>query len=588
MLVHLVKVVQHSLRSIGGSHNMSEEQNNYTTPASTRLAKSIPVTPKNVDFATSSITKYITIVPPKHNKSLNGNKGFKSYKSSNTSTIDTHNEVYGDSIDPVHSPIDPHRYNLPIDSHKSENMQDGNTQLVKAEDDPHSNDDINPYNVKSLEEILDGVDPIEYKKMIRDYSSRMFKRISNCGSIVNEFKASKGNKATYVSSQCHSDLCFECVRNDRRTYNRVINEIGHDLMSNFLWIKLIITINKEYRHHFLDYKVTNKFLDGMWDLVSNVLDLNGEESMDRGGAVLKWHWFGKLKMNFNPHLEMMIPCIRYGLPFSNIISQKDLKRIKRGMARRLSNITGELVPPSRMNVKNKPKSTLGEVLHGFRYQLRSTINFKALMKAPKAVKQFIVDGRHGRKQVRYKSKLWSTELEKWYSYLGFDYDKRTKHIKKEWVDDKGVPYKFVKMHNAYTLKNELRQYGTGLRSISRVSFCIDHPKIVTQKINEVVKSGLESNNYKLVLETMARLKNFNPDGFKMSWTDEVIALALNRKNYMIENEGITTDISKQRIKYMKSMNKDDREHWLDTGSGDESGNVKSGFPTKTTNSIKRR
>ena len=55
---------------------------------------------------------------------------------------------------------------------------------------------------------------------------------------------------------------------------------------------------------------------------------------------------------------------------------------------------------------------------------------------------------------------------------------------------------------------------------------------------------------------------------------------------MIENEGITTDISKQRIKYIKSMNKDDREHWLAVGSGDESENVKSGFPTKTTNLIK--
>ena len=567
---------------------MSEEHNDYTTPTDSRLAKSISVDSKDAGFADDPITKYITIVPPKHNKSLNGNRGFKSYKSSNTSTIDNHNDTYGDSIDPVHSPIDPHRYNLPIDSHKLEDTHDGSNQ-PKADYDLYPViDDINPYNVKSVEEILDGVDPIEYKKMIRDYSSRMFKRISNCANMIGEFKASEDNKSTYIASQCHSDLCYECVRNDRRTYNRVINEIGFDLMSNFQWIKLIITINHEYRYHFLDYEVINKFTNGMWDLVSNVLDLDAEESIDRGGAVLKWHWFGKKKMSFNPHLEMMIPCIRYGLPFSNILSQKEFKRIKKGVARRLTNITGKLVPSSRMNVRNEPKSTLGEVLHGFWYQLRPTINFKALMKAPKAVKQFIVDGRHGRKQVRYKSKLWSTELEKWYSYLGFDYDKRTKHIKKGWVDDKGVPYKFIKMHNVYTLKNELRQYGTGLRSISRVSFCIDHPKIVTQKINEVVKLGLESNNYKLVLETMARLKNFNPDGFKMSWTDEVIALSLHRKNYIIENESLTTDICKQRIKYIKAMDKKDRKHWLAVGSGDESENVKSGFPTKTTNSIKRR
>ena len=567
---------------------MPEEQNNYTTPVSTRLAKSIPVTPKNVDFATSSITKYITIVPPKESKDPNGNKDSLNYLSSNTSTIDNHNDTYGEGIAPLHSPIDSPIYTLPISNPKLQNIQGGSPKVVKPEIDDLSPEDINPYNVKSLEEILDGLDPIEYKKMIRDQSPRMFKRISNCGSIVNEFKASKGNNATYVSSQCHSDLCFECVRNDRRTYNRVVNHIGHDLLSNFPWIKLIITVNKEYRHHFTDYEVTNKFLDGMWDLVSNVLDLNGEESMDRGGAVLKWHWFGKLKMNFNPHLEMMIPCIRYGLSFSNIIPQKDLKRIKRGMARRLSNITGELVPPSRMNVKNKPKSTLGEVLHGFRYQLRSTINFKALMKASKAVKQFIVDGRHGRKQVRYKGNTWSTQLKKWYPHLGFDYDTRTKTIKPEWVDDKGVPYKFIKMHNVYTLKQELKQYGTELRSISRVSFCVNHPKIVNQKINEVVKSGLESNNYKLVLETMARLKNFNPDGFKMSWTDKVIALSLHRKNYIIENESLTTDICKQRIKYIKAMDKKDRKHWLAVKSEDESENVKSGFPARTTNLKQRR
>ena len=86
---------------------MSEEQNNYTTPTDSRLAKSISVDSKDAGSADVPITKYITIVPPKHNKSLNGNKGFKSYKSSNTSTIDTHNEVYGDSIDSVYSPIDP-------------------------------------------------------------------------------------------------------------------------------------------------------------------------------------------------------------------------------------------------------------------------------------------------------------------------------------------------------------------------------------------------------------------------------------------------------------------------------------------------
>ena len=567
---------------------MSEEQIDYTTPASTRLAKSIPVTPKNVDFATSSITKYITIVGDINSHSPNGSKDSLNYLSSNTSTSDYHNDVSGEGIDPAYSSIDHPSYTLPISDPKLQNIQGGSPKVVKPEIDDLSPEYINPYNVKSLEEILDGLDPIEYKKMIRDQSPRMFKRISNCGSIVSEFKASEGNKSTYVCSQCHSDICFECIRNDRRTYKRVINEIGFDLMSNFTWIKLIITINKEYRHHFTDYEVINKFTNGMWDLVSNVLDLDAEESMDRGGAVLKWHWFGKLKMSFNPHLEMMIPCIRYGLPFSNIIPQKDLKRIKKGVARRLTNITGKLVSPSRMNVRNQPKSTLGEVLHGFWYQLRPTINFKALMKASDAVKKFIVDGSHGRKQVRYKGKLWSTELKKWYSYLGFDYSTRNKNKKQEWVDDQGVPYEFVKTHNVYTLKQELKQYGTELRSISRVSFCVNHPKIVNQKINEVVKSGLESNNYKLVLETMARLKNFNPDGFKMSWTNKVIMLALNRKNYIIENEGITTDICRQRIKYIKAMDKKDREHWLDVESEDESENVKSGFPTKTTNLIKRR
>ena len=123
-------------------------------------------------------------------------------------------------------------------------------------------------------------------------------------------------------------------------------------------------------------------------------------------AVFKWHWFGDEKNHFNPHLEVMIPCIRHGSSFSSKIPQKDLKRIKRGIARRLSNISGEKVPISRMNVKNKPKTTIGQVLHGFWYQLRSTINFKALMEAPDAVKQFMIDGRHGKKQVRYKGKLW--------------------------------------------------------------------------------------------------------------------------------------------------------------------------------------
>ena len=557
------------------------------SPTSSRLAKCIDPLSKDACFEDVPIPKYITITPPKHNKYLNGNKDFKSCLSSNTSTSDYHNEGSGEGIDTFNSSIDPYSYTLSINPPKLQNIQEGSPKVVKPEiDDLHSNDDINPYNVKSLEEILDGVDPIEYKTMIRDYSPRMFKRIDKCGHMVFEFKASACNGSTYISSQCHSDLCYECVRNDRRTYHRVINYIGNDLLENVNWLKLVITIPKDIRRHFLSYDTIDKFTNGIWDLLSNVLDLNADERYDRGGAVFKWHWFGTRNDDFNPHLEVMVPCIRYGQPFEANIPQDKLVKIKRGIARRLSNITEESIPLSRMNIKVKPKTKLGQILHAFKYMLRSTINFKGLMNAPKAVKQFMVDGRHGKKQVRYKGKLWSTELKDWYKYLGLNYETRNKYKKPEWVDDNDVPYKFVNSHNKLTLNNELKQYGTELRSISRVSYCTNHPKVVNQKINEIVKSGLESNNNKVVSETIFRLKNFNPDGHLMSWTREVIILSLSRKNYMIENEGITTDICKQQIKYIKSMNKDAREHWLSVGSGDESENVRTGFPTKTTNSIK--
>jgi hypothetical protein len=44
-----------------------------------------------------------------------------------------------------------------------------------------------------------------------------------------------------------------------------------------------------------------------------------------------------------------------------------------------------------------------------------------------------------------------------------------------------------------------------------------------------------------------RLKVFNPDGLQISWTNEVIILALNKKNYMIDNEDVTTDICKKKL-----------------------------------------
>lgn len=567
---------------------MSEEHNKYTTPATTIKAKSPCIHPENANSAAVPITNYITIVPPKINKYPVGSNSSVSYLSSNTTSIEHHNDIYAGGIGHVSSPSVPPSQKLYITPLKPQHTQDGSHLLIKADDDLHHSDDINPYNVKSLDEILDGVCPIEYKTMIRDYSSRMFKRIDNCGCMLFEFKASECNSSTYISSQCHSDLCFECIRNDRRTYNRVINHIGHDLLSNYHWIKLIITIPKDYRHHFLDYDVIDKFTNGTWDLLSNILDLKAHDRFDRGGAVFKWHWFGNKNNDFNPHLEVMIPCIRNGLQFSSKIPQKDLKRIKRGIARRLSNISGEKVPISRMNVKNKPKTTIKQVLHGFRYQLRSTINFKALMEAPDAVKQFMVDGRHGKKQVRYKGKLWSTEIKGWYKHLGFDYETRNKTKKQTWVDDHNVPYEFVNRHNTYTLSNELKQYGSNLRPLSRVSFCINNPSVVNQKVNEIVKSGLESNNNKLVGETIWRLKNYNSDGFKMSWSNEVIELAINRKNYMIENEAVTTPLCKQRITHFKSMDEKDREHWLAVESEDGIGISKSGFPTKTTNLIKRR
>ena len=565
---------------------MSEEQNNYTTPSSTSLAKSLSVTPKNVDFVDPSITKYITIVPPKSNKYPIGTEDSKSYLSSDTSTIDIHNEVYGGSIDSVHSLIGSPDPNLFKNPSKLEDIQDVVARRISNHTCVPKKDDTNPYNVKSLDEILGGVSPVAYKKMILDYSDRMFKRIDNCGHMLFEFKASESNDSTYISSQCHSDLCYQCVQNDKRTYHRVINYIGNDLLENVNWLKLVITIPKDIRRHFLSYDTIDKFTNGIWDLLSNVLDLNADERYDRGGAVFKWHWFGTRNDDFNPHLEVMVPCIRYGQPFEANIPQDKLVKIKRGIARRLSNITEESIPLSRMNIKVKPKTKLGQILHAFKYMLRSTINFKGLMNAPKAVKQFMVDGRHGKKQVRYKGKLWSTELKGWYKYLGFDYETRNKHKKKEWVDDNDTPYKFVDRHNKWKLNQEFKQYGKELRDLSRISYCINNPEVVNQKVNEIVKSGLESNNNKLVVETICRLKDFNPDGLKISWTNEVIILALSKKNYMIENEDITTDICKKRITHFKLMNEEGREHWLAVNSENESTNTQSGFTAKTRNLMK--
>ncbi len=82
-----------------------------------------------------------------------------------------------------------------------------------------------------------------------------------------------------------------------------------------------------------------------------------------------------------------------------------------------------------------------------------------------------------------------------------------------------------------------------------------------------------------------RLKDFNPDGLKISWTNEVIILALNKKNYMIDNEDVTTDICKKRITHFKLMNEEGREHWLATVSENESKSTQSGFTAKIRNRI---
>ena len=143
---------------------MKCEQDNCSTPTRSRPAKFVCISPNDTNFPDNSIPNYITVVPPKNSKYSTSTSDSKSHLSFNTSIIDTHNEIYDEGIDPTYSHHNSHNYNTSIGfSSYSIEEQEGLQQ---------HQDDINPYNVKSLEEILDGVDPEEYKKMILNYSPR--------------------------------------------------------------------------------------------------------------------------------------------------------------------------------------------------------------------------------------------------------------------------------------------------------------------------------------------------------------------------------------------------------------------------------
>ena len=125
------------------------EHGNYTTPATTIKAKSPCIHPKNADSAVAPITKYITIVPPINNKYPIGTNSPISYLSPDTSSTDHHNDTYARGIGHLSSPSVSPGQNLYITPPKPQHTQDGSHLLIKADDDLHHSDDINPYNVKS-------------------------------------------------------------------------------------------------------------------------------------------------------------------------------------------------------------------------------------------------------------------------------------------------------------------------------------------------------------------------------------------------------------------------------------------------------
>ena len=413
------------------------------------------------------------------------------------------------------------------------------------------------YHTPSKTDVLDDFLTVERSKafntLIKSFSPRQYNRLCSCGHYFFSFSTISPNTSpSLIRSGCHSDLCVRCKKHDSRKQNRVVNNIGLSLIDYCVWIKVIITIPIEYRDsHFTNYDAIDTFINKSWDILKKEYDIwHGLDRLDKGAGIFTMHWMGDIESHYNPHLEVMIPAIRYGLPFEPKQDKDQFKlrkhRLRRKIAKVLSAITGENIGIERTNARILFKRDRKSKVHAIKYQVRSTIKLDKLMELSDSAKTFLIDGRWNKKSIRYKGKLGnSTETKLWYERLNLDYHNRNgKKEDNTWLDSEGNPYKYDgKMTKALSLQNE----GLKLQKLSHNLYCFKDQEIISNKSSEMIFNALKVN-HKIAKSACTYLKKSLDHEFKIDWSPQVIEFAKEVKFYQLLDPELATGKSKREWK----------------------------------------
>lgn len=406
-----------------------------------------------------------------------------------------------------------------------------------------------PVKGKSKKEIEKEIANRRLNELVKSISPRHYKRLCDCGLYMFPFQAQESSPHVFIRSGCHSDLCFICKKHDVRKQKRVIDYIGESIINCAVWIKIIITIPIEYRNkYFTDYDAIDTFINKSWDIIKTEYGIwHGLERYDRGGGILSMHWMGDKTTNYNPHLEVLIPAIKNGLPFEPKQNKDEFKqrkhRIRKRISKTLSSITGENVGIERTNARILFKRDTASKIHAIKYQVRNTINIDKVVELPKTVQKFLIDGRWGKKSVRYKGKLWGTEIKNWYSYLGLDYKNRNGgDNKNKWKDLEGNEYKYT--GEKFTC-SRFKSLGIKLLRLTSTSYCFKDQSIISKKASEILLNALKSS-HKVAKGAIGYLKKSIGDDTKIDWDDSVIKFAKEMKFFHLIDPELASGKSKRR------------------------------------------
>ncbi|MAG86201.1 MAG: hypothetical protein CMB97_02185 [Flavobacteriaceae bacterium] len=398
----------------------------------------------------------------------------------------------------------------------------------------------------------------EMKKLSPDFQHP---RLLKCGSLYLEFRSSEKRSPYYIKTCCHSQFCPNCVDRDKRKGTRTLKTIGEALIKFAPWYHIVMTIPQKYRSHYITNERTDKFRNDCYEIIIEELGLwNDLDRFDRSGAVISNHWFGDEEPGYNYHVDMMIPAIRYGKPIENPIFDKEdgtwdkhFDKVRKRMAMRMSNDVGSKVSYKDMNFFQSVKNHTKQKTNDVSYMTRNTIKngskdadgitnlYEYFHDESDQVKDYLCNGRKGKKEVIYKGKLGGGELEKWYSYLGLEYDERNEGRIKEWLDENGDEMEFIGMITSSDLK------GTELTKVGTNSYTLNNQKAIDEKFNDQLYHLASIPNAKLLKRTISNWK-FLLQGMKINWSKNVIHKCINNNINIIENPDITTDESIKRVK----------------------------------------